>query len=233
MVIQRLREFAVWKGSHTLSSDTLRYRQPCGTLNVSVKKRLVQHHKAPVYLSILREPCTSWTRLFHEPDCTRRFHELVCIQIQPPSLSFLTPRSCVRYIVRLIVIAISWRHRALPVLARRRRPGQVVGFTSRASTPPSRCSQTAPWRRRCGCRGRSPVSTGGCRRQIPCRSLSSGSQSHSQKVRSFSSFPTKGDAESSSTRRGDWAVAGVESPKGTRRETRKATGRTSPHRRRT
>ena len=124
--------------------------------------------------------------------CTRRFHELVCIPIQPPSLSFLTPRSCVRYFVRLIVIAISWRHRALPVLARRRCPGQVVGFTSRASTPPSRCSQTAPWRRRCGCRGRSPVSTGGCRRQIPCRSLSSGSQQHSQKVRSFSSFRTKG-----------------------------------------
>ena len=100
------------------------------------------------------------------------------------------------YFVRSIVIAISWRHRALQVLSPRRRPGQVVGFTSRASTPPSRRSQTAPWRRRCGCRGRSPVSTGGCRRQIPYRSLSSGSQPNSQKVRrSFSSFPTKGDAE--------------------------------------
>lgn len=138
------------------------------------------------------------------------------------------------YFVRSIVIAISWRHRALQVLSPRRRPGQVVGFTSRASTPPSRRSQTAPWKRRCGCRGRSPVSTDGCRRQIPYRSLSSGSQPNSQKVRrSFSSFPTKGDAESSSTTRDDWAAAGVESPKGTRRETRKAMGRPGPHRRRT
>ena len=48
MVIQRLRE-RYWK-THTLSSDALRYRQPCGTLNVSVKKRLVQHRKAaPCY----------------------------------------------------------------------------------------------------------------------------------------------------------------------------------------
>lgn len=178
-VIQRLREFAGFYKPDTLSGDALSGNHIVWqnmTLNVSVKKRLVQHHTAPILLPGMKK--AEWpTGAVPLTQChTRRFHELVCIPSQPPSLSFLTPRSCVRYFVRSIVIAISWRHRALLVLARRRRPGQVVGFTSRACTSPSRCSQTALWRRRCGCRGRSPVSTGRCRRQIPYRSLSSGSQ---------------------------------------------------------
>jgi len=65
-------------------------------LNVSVKKRLVQHHTAPVLL-----PRKLWTYYGSRAlrgqgyESTRRFHELVCIPSQPPSFSFLAPRSCV------------------------------------------------------------------------------------------------------------------------------------------